>query len=194
MDSNKDNLVNTFIISDTFFGRRNIIKLYNRPFNNVDEMNNMMVGNWNSVVGENDVVYHLGNFAWDPRTAIDILELLNGKIIFILGEYDDALLEVVEYFSDKIEILDRDIYKDYKNRVILSHYPLESWPGKERGIYHFHGHDIKLDTDLSKMRRINICADRWNFTPQNIKSLLEIFREFEGEVKGGAKSENEIKE
>ena len=55
-----------YITSDTFFGRRNIIEIANRPFKDLDEMHAVMVNNWNSVVTDNDIVYHLGNFAWTP--------------------------------------------------------------------------------------------------------------------------------
>lgn len=168
-----------FITSDTFFGRKNIIELANRPFANVEEMDAALIENWNSVVGEDDLVYHLGNFAWTPTVADEILKELNGDIKFILGEYDDALVEVYEYYEG-VDIIPNEIFKDYENKIVLSHWPLELWPGKETGIYHFHGSSLKeLKTDLTKMKRVNVCCDNWNFVPQQIKVLFDIFKDFE---------------
>lgn len=39
----------TFFTSDTHFGHANIINLCNRPFKDVNHMNDMLVENWNSV-------------------------------------------------------------------------------------------------------------------------------------------------
>lgn len=168
-----------FITSDTFFGRSNIIEIANRPFANVDEMNQALIDNWNKVVGEDDIVYHLGNFAWTPTIADEVLKVLNGNIKFILGEYDDAIKEIYEYY-DGIDIIPHEIFKDYTNKIVLSHWPLESWHGKNEGIYHFHGNTLnELKTDLTKMKRINICCDNWNFTPQEVKVLFDIFSEFD---------------
>jgi len=52
-----------YIISDCHFGHDNIRKYTNRPFNSVEEMNQVLVNNWNMVVNEDDVVYHLGDFS-----------------------------------------------------------------------------------------------------------------------------------
>ena len=40
----------TFFTSDTHFGHANIIRLCNRPFQNVEEMNEVLIENWNKVV------------------------------------------------------------------------------------------------------------------------------------------------
>jgi calcineurin-like phosphoesterase family protein len=50
---------NIWIISDTHFGHNNIINYCDRPFSNVKEMNEAIIDNWNSVVKQNDLVYHL---------------------------------------------------------------------------------------------------------------------------------------
>ena len=70
------------ITSDTWFGRPQILQIANRPFNDVDEMNATLIKNWNKKVKKNDVVFHLGNFAWDPTTARKVLKKLNGRIYF----------------------------------------------------------------------------------------------------------------
>lgn len=48
-----------YFFSDTHFNHSHIIEYCNRPFNNVNKMNNTLIINWNSVVKKDDMVYHL---------------------------------------------------------------------------------------------------------------------------------------
>lgn len=49
-----------YYIADTHFGHKNILKLCNRPFENIEQMNLTLVENWNSKVKNNDHIYILG--------------------------------------------------------------------------------------------------------------------------------------
>ena len=53
-----------YYISDLHFDHTNVIKFDNRPFKDVEEMNNALIHNWNSVVKKNDIVYVLGDFCF----------------------------------------------------------------------------------------------------------------------------------
>lgn len=59
--------VKIWFTSDTHFGHNNIMKFCQRPWKTVEEMDNALIQNWNSVVGENDIVFHLGDFAFAPN-------------------------------------------------------------------------------------------------------------------------------
>ena len=164
----------TFFTSDTYFGRVNAITLLKRPFSDVEEMNIELVKRWNSRVGKNDTVYHLGNFAWDPITASFAIELLNGKIFFLLGNSDDALKEVVLKSSKNKKVIRDQIIEIPELNAVVSHYPLEAWNGKEFGVIHFHGHLPSLKTDLKKDLRVNCCADNWDYYPVEYSTILDI--------------------
>jgi len=168
-----------FITSDTWFGRKEIINIANRnDFKTIEEMNSSIVKRWNKKVKKDDVVFHLGNFAWDPVTAANILEQLNGKIFFILGNSDFALVEVIKNF-DNCSILDFDILDveldTYKYDLVLSHYPLEVWNGQSVGTIHAHGHCVHSHkTNLNLMKRINVCCDFWGYAPIKLSLLKDI--------------------
>ena len=96
-----------FFISDTHFGHSSIRLYCQRPFNDNHYMNKIIIERWNSVVGPNDIVYHLGDFA-KPRdkNPTRYIDKLNGKIILIHGNHDKKLL--VDWFEN-YPALDLDI-------------------------------------------------------------------------------------
>ena len=51
-----------FFTSDTHFYHGNIIRFCNRPFKDVEMMNETIIANWNNTIGQDDIVFHLGDF------------------------------------------------------------------------------------------------------------------------------------
>jgi calcineurin-like phosphoesterase family protein len=76
------------------------INLHQGQFKNVNEMNQTIIDNWNDKVGENDIVYHLGDIALyftkpqrDAYQAIlEVLLQLHGHLILIKGNHDNRAL------------------------------------------------------------------------------------------------------
>jgi len=66
-----------WVISDTHFDHANILNFTDkvgkptRNFADVDEMNETMIANWNSVVKPGDKVYHLGDVLFGTQTRVD---------------------------------------------------------------------------------------------------------------------------
>lgn len=59
----------------------NIIRFCNRPFEDVEMMNETIISNWNNTVGLDDTVFHLGDFCLGGSAEwTKILDRLNGKI------------------------------------------------------------------------------------------------------------------
>lgn len=50
-----------FFTSDHHFGHANIIKFSNRPFSNVEEMNEELIKRWNEKVSSEDEVSYIGD-------------------------------------------------------------------------------------------------------------------------------------
>lgn len=166
--------IDFFITSDTWFGRPQILEIARRSsFSSIEDMNEKLIKNWNKQVKKGDVVFHLGNFAWDPHTARTVLKRLNGEITFLVGNSDDALLEV-EHEFDNITVLDDQIVELPQFDSIICHYPLEVWNGKSSGTIHFHGHTVfSHKTDLRYANRVNVCIDFWNYSPLKFSTIKD---------------------
>ena len=98
-----------------------------RGFSSVEEMNKAIVEKWNSVVGENDVVYLLGDLMLDKRKekeALDLLASLKGEIHIIRGNHDTDSRVAQYLLLDNVHSVlyaDMVVYKKY--RFYISHYP-----------------------------------------------------------------------
>lgn len=168
-----------FVTSNMQLGRPNAITKFKRPFKDVDNMTNELIGNWNSVVSNNDTVYHLGNFAWDPKTAQDALQRLNGNIKLLPAEHDEAvmLLNQKKLLPLNSGLMNRITpLKDYE--VNLSYWPMMEWPGSSNGYYSIIGYQNKKYKSDPEKRIINASADLWGYKPQELQRLVEIFNDF----------------
>ena len=75
-----------WVTSDTHFLHENIIKYCDRPFKDKEEMTEALITTWNEQVGDDDLVIHLGDVTFSKD--YDVLSLLNGKKILVLGNHD----------------------------------------------------------------------------------------------------------
>jgi len=78
-----------WFISDTHFGHQKVIPYCRPHFDSVEQMEECIVSNWNDHVKPQDLVYHLGDFAWTPKDAKRVRPKLNGAIRLIVGNHDD---------------------------------------------------------------------------------------------------------
>lgn len=125
----------TYFVSDTHFGHKNIIEYCNRPFEDVNHMNEELIRRWNEVVQPNDDVWHLGDFCMGGTRPKDWLPRLNGNVHLIRGNhdphvYDQGFASVQNYKELKIQ----------GKKICLLHYPMRSWNGSHRGSWHLFGH------------------------------------------------------
>ena len=168
-----------FVTSNMQLGRPGAIKKYDRDFSHVDEMTDKMITAWNEVVTKDDTVYHLGNFAHDPKTAQDAMLRLNGKILFCLGEHDQAIemLDSKNMLRPGCQIV-KCIEQDNANQCIVSYYPLAAWPNKRKKWFSVIGYPAKSFKSDPKKIIINVSTDLWGHKPQELPKLLEIFQAF----------------
>lgn len=117
-----------WLTSDLHFNHVNILKYepVSRPFETVEEMNEVIIKNWNDRVKPGDTVYVLGDMIMGQLDAgKECLKRLNGKIVLIRGNHDSSK-RIKMYKEMGVEVHDI-YYLPYKGRYfILCHFPIAS--------------------------------------------------------------------
>jgi len=189
-----------FFTSDTHFGHENIIKYCKRPFANAAEMDDTIIKNWNSVVGPNDTVFHLGDFAWgNPHIWNNALNKLNGHIHLILGNHD--MKNIQEGYMDRFATVSfqKQIYIG-NVCIYLNHYPFLCYAGSyhlKRNVWDLFGHvhsdpklydfsfigdlEVKeiLTNDHARLQHLlptqyDVGVDNNNYTPVSFDTVQKI--------------------
>lgn len=172
-----------FLTSDTHAGHANIINFGNRPFANVDEMNQAIIDRWNEVVSDHDDVYHLGDFALGGKTFIShFASQLKGRIHLILGNHDHRNIVGASLSGLFHEVAEAKTIRYHHRHILLCHYPYLCWPGTYEHVPQFHGHvhlrpgyagaDLRLMADVASPRQYDVGVDLNNFTPISLDDAL----------------------
>lgn len=113
-----------FYISDLHIGHENILRFDNRPFADVNEMNNKLIENWNARVRSDDTVYILGDFIWAKESEWpSIVGSLAGNKVLIRGNHDPKQFSAATRRMFQ-EITDLKEIKDSGKHVVMCHYPI----------------------------------------------------------------------
>ena len=156
-----------FFTSDLHFSHTNIIKYCNRPFQDADEMDEVLISNWNASVDYEDEVYILGDIFFCPeKKAISILSRLNGKKFFLSGNHD-KMIRRANALLNKFDRILPDLHEENIDgiTVVMCHYPLLTWRAAHRGTFMLHGHSHgKIPFD-NQVRRLDIGVDCHNYRP-----------------------------
>lgn len=161
---------NIWVIADTHFFHSNIIKYCNRPFRDKYEMNEALIANWNKVVGKQDPVFMLGDFALSGKdNVINIGKRLNGKKTLIMGNHDSCSLNT--YHEAGFEYVSKYpiIYNDF---IIMSHEPL--FTNTNFPFFNIYGH-VHDDINFKDFTHNSFCAsaERINYTPISLERIKE---------------------
>lgn len=170
-------MTDRWVVSDSHFGHANILTfLHNgvpvRSFSSVEEMDETIIQNWNKVVKQQDVVYHLGDVVINKRFLATISRC-NGSKRLIKGNHDnldDA--KYLEYF--------KTIYtmRIFGHDMIMTHIPIHS-NCVDRFKLNLHGHTHQ--SSMNDPRYRNVCVDfpgdqyykSNNYTPLNLEDIRD---------------------
>jgi calcineurin-like phosphoesterase family protein len=186
--------MNRWFTSDLHLGHTKIIELCNRPFNSIDEMNEIIINNWNSVVKYHDVVYVLGDVALGKiAETLPMVKRLSGRKFLVPGNHDRCWsgnkkirpVDVSRYTNVGFEISPEQsklVMSPYAwwrlchfpysgdsrdDDRYLTHRPIRT---NEQILLHGHVHEKWKVND----RQINVGVDVWHFTPVHEDSIREI--------------------
>lgn len=168
---------NIFFISDTHFGHKNILKYCNRPFDSIEEHDEALIQNWNEMVKPGDRIYHLGDFGFCSKTEHleRILKRLSGQKFFIRGNHDKQIKGNLLGYFEKVESLMElsvpDAEMDLKQKIVLCHYPIESWNKRHHGSWHLHGHCHGALPSADYQARVDVGVDVWDYRPVSYEEI-----------------------
>jgi calcineurin-like phosphoesterase family protein len=194
----KNQSKNLFFISDLHFGHAACIRYCERPFKSVEEMDEKIIKNWNSVVRPQDTTVVAGDFfMYHKKEKLkEILSRLNGYKILVRGNHDMSPAEmqtigfhhVCEFMTMKIggEIVNishypykgpklKRIYYSIMNKL----FPKKFWKPRKfdgqmeddgRFLIHGHTHSKRI----VKGRMIHVGVDAHGFKPVPLQKIGNI--------------------
>lgn len=156
-----------FLTSDLHFSHANIIKYAQRPFQDVEHMNESLIANWNAKVSQGDSVYVLGDFCFSPFPE-PIFRRLAGQKFLIKGNHDRRETTLLPWGFVK------DVYmlKYQSHEIWLSHYSHRVWPKGHRGVFHAFGHSHSKDGMIFH-RSMDVGVDCQGYAPIDVDDFIK---------------------
>lgn len=160
--------------SDLHLSHANILKFVNyegdrvRPeFSSVEEMDEEIVRRHNSVVGQFDKWYCLGDVSMNLTAFHRIMPRLNGRKRLILGNHDKFhILEYVKYFEKIMES-----WQPVRD-VLFTHRPVHLGDHHEKVKFNVHGHVHRTRGEISP-KHLNISVEQTNYTPIHWNEIMK---------------------
>ncbi len=163
-----------YFTSDLHFGHENVIRFCNRPYADVTDMNHQLIHNWNNTVTNDDEVWILGDFSFlKPQLTVDIMRQLYGRKHLVPGNHDSTkvLHALWELPSDQLVVEERYVeLKENHRKIVLCHYPIESWNNMSHGSLHLHGHSHGNSRKVPN--RFDVGVDAQNYVPRSLEYFV----------------------
>ena len=163
-----------FLTADTHFGHTNIIAYCKRPFRDIDEMNTVLIKNWNARIKPEDTVFVLGDFCFKTTSENKMVSgftnisdyfqsQLHGHKVFIKGNHDN---------KTSTKTLIKSLHIEYGGLIInCVHDPADFDPGCDINFVG-HIHQNWLIRKSKKSILFNVGVDVHNYMPITIEEAL----------------------
>lgn len=192
---------NIYFFSDPHYGHKNICRGVSewkkeesptgqqrtRDFDTLEEMNDTLVNNFNSVVKENDVAWCLGDWSFGGHENIKrFRDRLNCKTIhLVFGNHDQhiepinspyrGLFASVQYVKEfHLKLGTEKTGKFGKQGFFLSHYSHRVWNKSHHGTIHLWGHSHGTLPMYGKSMDVGV--DTHNLYPYHLDEILDIMK------------------
>jgi len=183
---------NVFITSDCHFSHKNLCRgvtgwrttdgkvpvSSTRDFPTLDLMNDMIVNNINSKVGQDDTLIMLGDIAFGGFENITIFldRLICKNIHLVLGNHDHHISNnrggIQDMFLSVQNYLEANINGE---NFVLSHYPFASWNGLNKGVIHLHGHvHLSAQNKWGNGKRLDVGMDGNDYYPYSLSEIVHM--------------------
>jgi len=150
-----------------------------RDFDTPEEMTQQMADNFNSVIPEDGILFHLGDWSFAGEQNIQrFREMLMVKEIHLLTGNHDHHLERGNWdhlFTSRQKYLELEVGK---LGFCLFHFPIESWNNIRKGWFHLHGHQhLQGAQRFGNGKKMDIGVDGNNLFPYKLTDVIEMLKD-----------------
>ncbi len=170
----------TFFTADTHAYHHNIIRHCNRPWGSADEMTEALANNINEVVGLNDTLYHLGDFAWGhPKNIERFRGLINCSNVHLMYGNHDKVIRKHEYLRSLFDSVNDllTIKTPDNQKIVLCHYAMRTWNCAHHGAWHLYGHSHGNLPEIPRFMSFDVGVDAWQYQPISLSQIKERMNE-----------------
>lgn len=164
----------TYFTADTHFGDADLVRRRRTMFGSVEAHDAALVRAWNAVVGPDDAIWHLGDFAAEASRAhcAAVFARLNGVKRLVRGNHDTNRVLDLPWAAAPVESARLTVTDEAGAswRLFLSHYAHRSWPGFWREARHLYGHTHACLPDTS--RSCDVGVDACAYRPVDLAAVL----------------------
>jgi calcineurin-like phosphoesterase family protein len=165
--------------SDWHIAHKSILFYDNRPFKDVEEMNEEIFRRCNEVVMPEDTLIYGGDLAFDLRGDLQKIYYYRSRINcrtvkFVLGN-DDKLIEKHRYqlVRDGVFNSITEVYTEVstKPNVFVSHFAHRTWNKMQHGVYHLYCHSHGTLPEDPNSLSFDIGANTNNYYPYSFADV-----------------------
>ena len=188
-----------FFTSDTHYSHSNICSAttnwsvndgYARKFDSLQDMNQRLVDNINNMVGEDDILIHLGDWSFGGFDKIEeFRSQINCKNIHLtFGNHDHHIKRnkegIQKLFSSVQQYLRLEVVRpltksmNEKFTFICMHYPIASWHDMNQGVIHLHGHvHLPEHLRIAEGKAMDVGVDGNGLEPLSLDEIVELMKD-----------------
>jgi len=142
---------NVYFSGDGHIGHQGILKyMPERPYTtelDTTAHDKWLIDLWQKTASKHDKIYYAGDLTfYKSEDARRLLEQLPGEKYLAVGNHDGTIKAHSNYFRKVAQIMEITIKPSMcetlseELHIVLCHYPLLDWPGKQQGAVMLHGH------------------------------------------------------
>ena len=191
-----DQLDNIYVLSDSHYGHSNLVRAIStwdltrkdvdgnilgvRDFDTLEEMNQTLIDNINTIVPADGILFHLGDFSFGGKQNIEIFRnQINCKNLHLITGNHDEHVEKGQFdhlFSSRQKYLELEVGKHLK--FVLFHFAIDSWNNLKRGAFHLHGHQHWTGNQrFGNGRKMDVGVDGNNLKPYKLTDVIELLKD-----------------
>lgn len=150
-------------------------------------MNAHIVGNINEVVGQDDILFHLGDWSFGGFEQIELFrnQIVCQNVHIITGNHDNHIERnkgnIQSIFSSVNKYLELNVKFNQDTMLtgsadfVLMHYPIASWNNMARNSIHLHGHvHLPSNQRIGKGKMMDVGVDGNELNPISLSEVLKL--------------------